>query len=377
MIRNSHTKCKGLQYILSTLTLSLIAVMPLVAGGEKEAGSEAEVLKETFSFETVGPLGESPVDYRDIRVSDAEIASIRDGNYRAALLMHTSSDWTNAVILGARSMFDTLGVEVVAVTDAEFDSNKQRTDIETALALDPDIIITLVLDPVSGAVALRQAVDKGVKVVLLSNWPNDFVHGEDYVSIVTDDLFGMGEATAELIAGHLGVSGRVALLYHDADYYVTNQRDASVEAVLRRDFPDIEIVTKRGIANPADAETLAAAILTQFPDVDAIYAPWDTIAEGVVAAARGVNSDVSVFTMDLGANNALDMVKGGNIRGVVADLPFVLGETMAKIGVLGVLNREAPAFVTVPAIKVTSENIETEWERSLNRSLPEEIRSEL
>ena len=71
------------------------------------------------------------------------------------------------------------------------------------------------------------------------------------------------------------------------------------------------------------------------------------------------------------------MVRDGNVRGIVADLPFVLGETMAKMGVLGVLGRDAPPFVTVPAIKVTADNVAEGWEQSLNRELPAEIIGEL
>lgn len=364
--------------LFSVLFFSVLSMGALFAGGESEDMMDEDMMDEDMMvLETMGPQGEEPVNYDEVFISSADRETIRSGNHRAAILMHTSADFTEAVIAGAQSLFDELNIEVVAVTDAEFDPNKQRTDIETALALDPDIIITLVLDPVSGAVALKQAVDQGVSVVLLSNLPENFVHGRDYVGIVTDDLFKMGESVAEMINDHLGGSGKVALMFHDANYYVTNQRDQSVEAVLRRDYPDIEIVSTNGIANPADGEAIASAILTQYPDVDAIYAPWDSIAEGVVAAARGSNSDVAVFTMDLGANNVLDMVKDGNIKGVVADLPFVIGETMAKMGALGILDRPAPAFVTVPAIKINKDNVELGWEQSLNRTLPPEIAGEL
>lgn len=356
-------------YLVLILCLFVMPFSNLFAGAQQEEEAVS------FTYETVGPQGESPTNYDDVYLSSDDKSTIKSGGYKAAILMHTSSDWTNAVIAGAKDMFAELGVDVVAVTDAEFDPNKQRTDIETTMALDPDIIITLVLDPVSGSVALKQAIDKGVKVVLISNLPSNFEHGRDYAGIVTDDLFQMGEATAQMIGDSLNGEGEVALMYHDANYYVTNQRDQAVEAVLKRDYPGIKIVTKKGIVNPSDGDVIASAILTQFPEVDAIYAPWDTIAEGVVAGVRAAGNDnVGVFTMDLGANNAMDLVKGGSMKGMVADLPYVLGETLAKMGSLSVLGRETPPFVTVPAIKVDKGNIEIQWERSLNRALPEDVR---
>ena len=363
-------KTKGRTYVMLILCLLIVLSPQVFAGGQQE------VQQENFVYETVGPQGEAPTNYDNVYLSSADMEKVKNGGYKAAILMHTSADWTNAVISGAESMFAELGVDVVAVTDAEMDPNKQRTDIETTLALEPDIIITLVIDPVSGAVALKQAIDEGVKVVLISNLPSDFVHGTDYAGIVTDDLFQMGKATAEMIGDSMGGKGDVALIYHDAAYYVTNQRDRAVEAVLKRDYPEINIVAKKGIANPSDGDVIASAILTQHPGVQAIYAPWDTIAEGVVAGVRAAGrEDIGVFTMDLGANNAMDLVKGGNMRGMVADLPFVLGETLARMGALSVINKDTPAFVTVPAIKVDKNNIETQWERSLNRPLPKDVRA--
>jgi ribose transport system substrate-binding protein len=350
--------------------LVLVLGMPVFARGQQSDSGTAE----TFVYETRGPSGEGPTSYQDVALSAEDVAAVKNGKFKAAILMHESTDWVNAVIAGARDTFGQLGIEVVAVTDAQMDSNKQRTDIETALALKPDIIVTLVVDPVSGAVALRQAINQGVKVVLISNLPSGFVHGKDYAGIVTDDLFAMGKSVAEMIGDSLGGQGEVALMFHDADYYVTNQRDKAVEAVLRRDYPGIRIVAKQGIVNPSDGETITSAILTQHPNVNAVYAPWDSIAEGTVAAVRtSGKKNIGVFTIDLGANMAMDLVTGGNMKGMVADLPYVLGETLAKMGALSKLGKSTPAFVTVPAIKVDKNNIRTEWQRSLNRPLPVEI----
>ncbi len=329
-------------------------------------------------LQTKGPAGNDPVSYTEVQLSDTEVDQARTKKLKIAVLMHTSADFTNSVIAGVQDTAKKIDAEVVLVADAEFDANKQKTDIENALVLNPDIIITLILDGVSGGKALEPAVEKGIKIALLSNLPQGFVAGQDYASIVTDDLFGMGKSAAELIGAQLGGEGQVGLMFHDANYYVTNQRDASVSTVLQQDYPGIEIVTRQGIANPADGEVIASAMLTQYPNISAIYAPWDQIAEGVVAAARSAGrKDLKVFTMDLGATNVLDMAKGGNIAGVVADIPYELGVTLTNVGVLSALGKDTPPFVTVPAIKVTKDNLEEGWKESLNRDLPVEIKNAL
>jgi len=326
--------------------------------------------------QTTGPQGEEPTWHTEITLTDEEKEKVRAGNYKAAYLMHTSADFTNALLAGAKDVFDDLNIEIVVTTDAAMDSTKQKTDVETALALKPDIMLTLVIDPVAGAEAFRPAVEAGVKLVFMSNLPQGYVHGRDYVGIVTDDLFGMGKAAAEMLADAMGEKGKVGWIYHDADYYVTNQRDNAFKAVIESNYPDMGIVAEQGLANPADGEVIASAMITQHPEIGGFYVPWDTPAEGVVAACRAAGrSDIKVVTLDLGASNALDMAQEGNVVGIAADLAYMLGYTKAMMGVYGVLGKEAPPFVIVPAIKVTKENLVEGWKESLNTDPPPEVKS--
>ena len=116
---------------------------------------------------------------------------------------------------------------------------------------------------------------------------------------------------------------------------------------------------------------VASALITQHPDIQAIYAPWDSIAEGVVAATRAAGrSDIKVITMDLGAANALDMAKGRNVAGIVTDLPYDLGQTLATMGALAKLGEQTPPFVTVSADAVTRDNLADAWQQALRRDPP-------
>jgi ribose transport system substrate-binding protein len=356
-------------------TLVVVMALALVCGtGALFAGGAGEQKPVTTVTQTVGPQGEKPVWYTDVKLTDDEKAKVRAGHYKAAYLLHTTADFTNALLAGAKDAFKDLGIELVVTTDAQMDPTKQKTDVETALALNPDIILTLVIDPVAGAEAFRPAVQKGVKLVFMSNLPAGYVQGRDYVGIVTDDLYGMGKAAAEMLADAMGKKGNVAWIYHDANYYVTNQRDNAFKTVITQNYPDIKIIAEKGVANPADAESIASAIITQHPEINGFYAPWDTPAEGVVAACRAANRpDIKVVTLDLGANNGLDMVKGGNVIGIAADLAYQLGYTKAVMGAYGVLGKPAPAFVIVPAIKVTKKNVVEGWRQSLHRDPPQAI----
>ena len=116
--------------------------------------------------------------------------------------------------------------------------------------------------------------------MFLSNLPKDYQHGADYAAIVTDDLFQMGKQAADALALAIGGKGEVAWIFHDADYYVTNQRDNAFKTTIEKDYPDISITAEQGISDPARAEEIANALLTRNPDLDGIYVTWAGPAEG-------------------------------------------------------------------------------------------------
>ena len=324
--------------------------------------------------ETVGPGGEKATPTSAITLTDAEVSKLKAGKFTAALLWHTSSDFVNAVTAGAKDEFARLGIAVVAQTDAGFDSAKQKSDVETILAKKPSAILALPLDPVTSAEAFKPAVASGVKIVLLSNKPKDFVQGKDYVAIVTDDLFQMGKHAADALAAAIGKKGKVAYIFHDAAYYVTNQRDKAFKSTIETDYPDIKIVAEQGIADPARAEDIGNAILLKNPDLDGIYVTWAEPAEGVLAALRSAkNTKTKIVTLDLSEPVGLDMVKGGNVAGIAADQAYELGRAMATTAGYGLLGKEAPAFIVAPVLTVTKENVVTGWQDSLHRDAPKSV----
>ena len=324
--------------------------------------------------QTIGPQGESATPSNEVTVSDDGAATLRDGSHTAALLWHDQSDFVNAVTAGATDEFARLGIEVVATTNAAFDAAKQRSDIETALVKQPGIILALPLDPVTSAEAFRQAVADGVKLVFLSNLPNGYRHGVDYAAIVTDDLFQMGKQAADALAAAMGGTGTVGWIFHDANYYVTNQRDNAFRTTIENDYPEISIVAEQGISDPARAEEIANAMLLRHPDIGGIYVTWAGPAEGVLASLRASgNRSTRIVTLDLSEPIALDMVKGGNVVAIVADEAYELGRAMAAAGARALLGESTPPFVVAPAITVTAENVAEGWRTSLNRDAPKSV----
>ncbi|XJZ27974.1 substrate-binding domain-containing protein [Bacillota bacterium Lsc_1132] len=324
-----------------------------------------------------GPGGESAVSAKTLQLTEADVQKIKKGHYKAAIVMHyAGNDWATAQINGLKATFAKMGIEVIATTDAQFKAEKQVSDIETVLAKEPDIIVSIPVDPVSTASAYKKAAEAGVKVVFMDNKPNGLIAGKDYVSVVSADNYGNGIIAADTMAEKLGKKGKIGVIYHDADYFVTKQRTEAFEKTIKEKYPDIKIVARGGIVSPNDGEKVASGMLTKYPDLDGMFVVWDVPAEGAIAAARTAGKkDFVITTIDLGTNVALDMASGGAIKGLGAQLPYDQGISEAILAGYGLLGKEAPAYVAVPSMKVTKENVLDAWKLVYHQDAPKSIQN--
>ncbi|MFV0429750.1 MAG: substrate-binding domain-containing protein [Arachnia sp.] len=368
---------------IAALALGLAGCSPEAtdqATEDSQVSTQAdEALKELEGVVLAkGPNGEDPEPASVADLTDDEVAQIKELGATAAIVMHYGgNDWANAQIAGLETRFEELGIEVVATTDADFDPGQQVSDIETVMAKNPDIIISIPTDPVATSAAYKAAADAGIKLVFMDNVPNDLVAGTDYVSVVSADNFGNGVVSAHLMAKSLNGKGKIGLIFHEADFFVTQQRYEGFQQTIESDYPDIEIVDERGIAGPdfaGDAQAVTDAWLTQHADLDGIWAVWDVPAEGVMAAARSAGrNDLKIATEDLGTNVAIALAANDMIVGLGAQVPYDQGVTEANLAAGALLDKQAPPYVALSALPVTHDNVLEAWQQVYHSDPPSEV----
>ena len=325
-----------------------------------------------------GPNGETPEPAEAAALTEEEIAQVKDLGATAAIVMHYGgNDWANAQVEGLRDQFAKLGIEVVAVTDANFKPDKQVSDLETVMAKKPDIIVSIPTDPVATAAAYKKVADAGTKLVFMDNVPQGLEAGKDYVSVVSADNYGNGVTSAHLMAKALGGKGKIGMIYHEADFFVTKQRYDGFKSTIEKDYPDITIVDEKGIAGPdfaGDAQGAANAMLTENPDLAGIWAVWDVPAEGVMAAARASGrADLKIATQDLGTNVAIALAKGELVVGLGAQRPFDQGVTEALLGAGALIGKEAPPYVALSALPVDHDSVLDAWTQVYHVDPPQDL----
>ena len=344
---------------------------------EKTDGKDEIVLDEN-NIKSIGPNGEKATPASSLTLTDEEIEKLKDGNYTAAISFHyAGNDWSSAQQKGLEDTFKKYGITIVGTTDANFSAEQQVSDLETLTALNPDVMISIPTDATATSDAFKRVSAQGIKLVFMDNVPDNFVAGENYVGAVSADNYGNGVIAAELIGEKLNGKGKIGIVHYDVDFFVTNQRLEAFEETIKTKYPDIEVIAKNGFSDVNQSTEVADAMLTQNPDLEAIFAIWDIPAEGVLSALTSAGrEDIYVSSIDLGDNIAKEIAQG-NVLGVGAQLPYDQGVAEATMAAYALLGKETPSYVAVPATKVERNTIVTGYEMVYHKEAPSFITEEL
>lgn len=323
---------------------------------------------------TTGPNGEAATPAASVVLTDADVAKLKEGGFTAAFTWHELYDWSSAVSRGAQDEFARLGIKVVAETNAGFDAARQTADVETVMALNPSIMISLPVDSEAGKATYGNVAAAGTRLVFVDNAATGLVQGQDFVTTVTSDRAVIGARTAEAMNEALGGAGKIGYIFHDASFQVTNQRDQAFVWNVKNRFPGLEIVVEAGMADPTRIEDIASAMLTQHPEITGLYVPWTEPALGVLAVLRQLGrEDVKIVSIDLNEPAALDMAKGGPVAALIADEAYSIGVAAAKAAAVALLDRKVDPLLVVGAGIVRKENLAEGWRASLHTEPPQSV----
>ncbi|HHT24460.1 MAG TPA: substrate-binding domain-containing protein [Clostridiaceae bacterium] len=338
---------------------------------KSDQGDEPEIL-------SVSANNEKAVSATTLSLTDEELEKLKEGNYTAAIAMHYGgNDWATSQLQGLTDTFEKMGIEIVATTDADLSPEKQVSDLETIMASKPDILVSLPTEPTSTANAYQRVADAGTKIVFMDNIPEGFIAGENYVSCVSADNYGNGIIAADLIGEALNGEGKIGVVFFDVNFFVTNQRLEAFEKTMAEKYPNIEIVSKQGFVDEGGCDVIADAMMTQYPEIQAIFAHWDIPAEGVLSALNAIErDDVLISTIDLG-NNIAKQIASGRVLGVGAQLPYDQGVAEATCAAYALLGKEVPPYVAVPATRVDQSNIIEGYEKVYHMEAPDWLTAEL
>ena len=78
-------------------------------------------------------------------------------------------------------------------------------------------------------------------------------------------------------------------------------------------------------------------------------------------------------TIDLGNAAAINMAKGGVIKGIGAQRPYDQGKAAATAALLALLGRQLPSWVALPGLAVTQDNVVEAYQMVWHTPAPPEL----
>jgi ABC-type sugar transport system substrate-binding protein len=165
--------------------------------------------------------------------------------------------------------------------DANFDVNKQVSDIQDLINAEVDGIIYLAIDDASIASVLQQAADAGIATV---NGGGVFNGGPETVSNAYIDSYLLGRDIAERLVVSMGGEGTVLSILGIPGTSAAIDSDRAIKDVIAV-CPDIELLdTQNGDWNRSKSQTIGQNWTQRFPEATAIYSTAGQMSIGVAQA---------------------------------------------------------------------------------------------
>jgi ribose transport system substrate-binding protein len=352
--------------VLMTGCASLALLGAILSSAASATDPDAALAAMKTQVFSLGPNGEKAAPSASVSLTPAELEQVKAKHAKAALVFHYSgNDWSNAQEAALKAQFAAEGIELVAVTDAGFKPEKAGGGHRDR---DGEEAGHHRLHPRRRG-RHRRRLQGGRR-----QGRQIGVHGQYSQRVRRRQglrQFGLRRQLWQWSRGRasdgeaLGGKGDIGLVFHAADFFVTRQRYDGFKKTIAEDYPDIHILGEQGIGGPdfsGDAEKAAGALLTEHPNLKAIWAVWDVPAEGVMSAARAAGrDDLIVVNEDLGENVAIAMAKREFIKGIASQRPYDQGVTEAILAGYALIGKTAPAYVALPAAPITRDTLLGSW----------------
>src|SRR4051794_8087177 len=183
-------------------TLGVSLALALAAGTARSADykwpddipPEAKAMMEPMPL---SPRGQAVVGFPDgpeaaspdaITFTPEELQKLKSGGFTAAISMNVmDAAWPQLQVAGIKAGLQEYGINLVAVTEAKGQPATQLNDLEQLAARQPNVILSIPIDPVSASPVFKRLGADGIKIVFIDNIPVDMAPGKDYVSVIASD----------------------------------------------------------------------------------------------------------------------------------------------------------------------------------------------
>jgi ribose transport system substrate-binding protein len=320
-----------------------------------------------------GPNGEKAASVEEVQLTADEAAKVKAGKFKVGITMQTVNlDWSQLQVQGVTETLNKYGVEVIGVTSAEYQVDKQIANIEDTIQRHPDGIISIPVDGTATAATYKKVSAAGIKLVFMDNTPPGLKHPDQYASMVSADSQGNGQIAAQILASCMAQGGTIGLVNFGVDYFSTNERTKGVRDWMAKNRPDIKM-KQVDFTDPSKVAQIAGDFLTANPDVKGLFAVWDQPALDSLTSMRAQGINIPVTTVDLGLESSIEIAKGGPLKATGSQRPYDQGAAEALAMMKALVGQTPPAWVGVQSLPVVQSNVLEAYKTVFKKDPPAEL----
>jgi ribose transport system substrate-binding protein len=189
-------------------------------------------------------------------------------------------------------------IKKVIYTDAQGDTQKAISDINSLVAQRVDVIVSFVDGGQALLPTIKKATAAGVKVVPFVGSPGG-VPGKDYVDFVSEDISTYGSALAEWTIKAMHAKGNLVMLGGIAgNSYSKGVYDGAVAAAKK--YPGIKLLNTDGPVatdwEPGKTQQVVAGLITKYGSINGIVSDYGGGSVGGVRAFIAANKPLPVWS---------------------------------------------------------------------------------
>ncbi len=250
----------------------------------------------------------------------------------------------------AKEEAEKLGISLETL-DAEDSSETQQQQIEDFIMKEVDLIVINPVDSDAIGTSVIACNDAEIPVITVTRASND----GQVVQHLDIDNYEAGMLDARQVIKDLDGKGKIAVLEGIPGATSTNDRQAGFEETIKKDAPDMEIVTSlTANYDREEGASVTEDILQGNPDLNAIYAHNDEMALGAVravASAKKLDS-IKIYGIDA-TDDALAAVDKGEMAATVQQQPDLQIQTALQNAVKYLDGESLEELVNIPLKLIT------------------------
>ncbi|SDF97076.1 ABC transporter substrate-binding protein [Alloyangia pacifica] len=220
-------------------------------------------------------------------------------------------------------------VQVTSVS-ADYDLNKQASQIDNFIASGVDIIMLNAVDAAAIAPAVKRAKSAGIVVAAF----DVSAPGAD-VTVMTDNVDAGRKACQYIVDNLEGGSGDVVIINGPQSSSIIDRVAGCQEVFSANDGINVLSDDQNGQASRDGGLDVMQGILTRYDHIDAVFAINDPTAVGAALAAKQLGRDEFIITGVDGAPVIEDELAKGDgslIRASASQDPYVMAGEALKMG---------------------------------------------